>query len=335
MKKLLCAAASVLALAALFTGCEKKDGKTAKTITLKLSEVHQDGYPTALADQEFARLVEEKTNGRVKIEVYTGGTLYGEETGAIEALQLGDLGFTRVSASPVAAYVPKINAIQLPYLYRNADHMWKVLNGPIGQGMLNDIQASGSGLIGLCYYEAGARSFYLRKEVHNVADMAGLKIRMQNNAMMVKMVGLLGATGVTGIGPGDVYSAIQTGTVDGAENNWPTYQNNGDYQAATYYILDEHTRVPEVLLASEAALKAVSEEDMKIIKECAKQTQEYEIQKWAEKDASAEKIVREAGNTIIEISPEVKAEFQAAMQPLYDEYGKDYADIISAIKATN
>ena len=218
MVLLLVAAAIVLPLAASGSG---EGGQT----VLTLSEVHAEGYPTALADYEFARLVEERTEGRIKIDVYTGGTLYGEETGSIEALQIGDLAFARVSASPVASYVPALNVIQLPYLYRDGDHMWQVLNGEIGQSMLDEIQASGSGLVGLCYYDAGARNFYTKTPIYSVADMAGLKIRLQNNAMMVEMVQLLGGNGVTGIGPNDVYSAIQQGTIDGAENNWPTYES--------------------------------------------------------------------------------------------------------------
>ncbi len=300
--------------------------------TYRLSEVHAEGYPTSLADREFARLVEERTNGRIKIEVYTGGTLYGEETGAIEALQVGDLAFTRVSASPVASYVPAANAIQMPYLYKSGEHMWEVLNGDIGQKLLADIEASGSGLVGLCYYDAGSRCFYVTKRVDKVADMRGLKIRMQNNAMMVRMVELLGGTGVTGIGPNEVYSAIQTGTVDGAENNWPTYQNMGDYEVAKFYILDQHTRVPEILLMSAAVKEEMSAEDFAIIQQCAKDTQEFEIQKWKEKEQDSERIVREAGTTVVELTPEAFAEFQAAMAPLYDQYGKDYTDIIDAIR---
>lgn len=330
MKKVLTLAlVMLLVVSAVFA----QGATEAKQVVLKLSEVHAEGYPTALADYEFARLVEERTEGRVKIEVYTGGTLYGEETGSIEALQVGDLAFARVSASPVASYVPAINAIQMPYLYNSAEHMWKVLDGEIGQKMLADIEKSGSGLMGLCFYDAGSRSFYLTKEVHKVADMAGLKIRVQNNKMMVRMVELLGAVGVTGIGPNDVYSAITQGTIDGAENNWPTYQNMGDYEAAKYYILDSHTRVPEILLASVEALKKVSAKDLEIIKQCAKDTQAFEIQKWAEKEASSEKIVREAGTTVIELEPAAYAEFQAKMAPLYDEFGADYVDVINAIKA--
>ena len=315
-------------------------GAASAATTLKLSEVHAEGYPTTLADREFARLVEERTEGRIHIEVYSGGTLYGEETGAIEALQLGDIAFSRVSASPVSSYVPAMNAIQMPYLYRNADHMWAVLDGEIGQSMLAQIEESGSGLVGLCWYDAGARSYYTTRRVTCVADMKGMKIRMQNNAMMVDMTNVLGGTGVTGIGPNEVYSAIRQGTIDGAENNWPTYQNMGDYEAAPYYVLDEHTRVPEVLLASAAVLSELDPADVEIIRAAAKDTQEYEKQKWAEKEKAAEEIVRAAGCTITELSAEAYAEFQQAMtapsdalggQSLYEKYGSAYKDVIDAI----
>ena len=327
--------AILLALALLLAA-----GTASAATTLKLSEVHAEGYPTTLADREFARLVEERTEGRIKIEVYSGGTLYGEETGAIEALQLGDIAFSRVSASPVSSYVPAMNAIQMPYLYKNADHMWAVLDGEIGQNMLAQIEASGSGLVGLCWYDAGARSYYTTRPVASVADMKGLKIRMQNNAMMVDMTNVLGGTGVTGIGPNEVYSAIKQGTIDGAENNWPTYQNMGDYEAAPYYVLDEHTRVPEVLLASAAVLSELDPADVEIIRAAAKDTQEYEKQKWAEKAKAAEEIVRAAGCTITELSAEAYAEFQQAMtapsdvlggQSLYEKYGSAYKDVIDAI----
>ena len=259
------------------------------------------------------------------------------ETGA---LQLGDIAFARVSASPVASYVPALNAIQMPYLYKNADHMWAVLDGEIGKDMLAQIEASGSGLVGLCWYDAGARSYYTTKKVASVADMKGLKIRMQNNAMMVDMTNVLGGTGVTGIGPNEVYSAIKQGTIDGAENNWPTYQNMGDYEAATFYVLDEHTRVPEILLASAEVLSSLDPADVEIIKQCAIETEAYEKAKWAEKEESSEKIVREAGCTIVELTPEAFAEFQAAMtnpsdalggQSLYEKYGAKYQDVIDAI----
>ena len=319
----------LLVLAAMMVPVFAQGGS--ETTTLTLSEVHAEGYPTTLADQEFARLVEERTEGRIKVEVFPGGTLYGEETGSIEALQIGDIAFARVSASPVASYVPALNVIQLPYLYRDGDHMWQVLNGPIGQDMLAEIQASGSGLVGLCYYDAGSRNFYTKTPVKSVEDMQGLKIRLQNNAMMVEMVQLLGGNGVTGIGPNDVYSAIQQGVIDGAENNWPTYESMGDYQVAPYFVLDGHTRVPEILLASEAVLETLDPADVEIIKECAKETQAYEIEQWALREQSSEEKVVSEGVQVTELTPEQIAEFQARMTPIYEEYGAGYEDLIQEI----
>ncbi|MDR2505744.1 MAG: TRAP transporter substrate-binding protein [Oscillospiraceae bacterium] len=321
-------------LALLMAACLFAVPASAAEITLQLSEVHADGYPTSLADLEFARLVKERTNGRIEIEVFTGGTLYGAEPDAIIALQNGSLGFTRVSASPVGNFVPAINAIQMPYLYKNKAHMWAVLNGEIGQGILSEIEkAPNSGLVGLAYYDAGSRSFYLTKEVHTVADLAGLKIRMQDNKMMLRMVELLGAIGVSGIGPNEVYSNIVTKVIDGAENNWPTYQNMGDYEAAKYYILDQHTRVPEILLASQAVMDSLSAEDQALIREIAVEVQAYEIEQWELKEKSSEEIVRAAGTTVIELTDEARAEFEEKMLPLYDEFGADYKDIIDQIKA--
>lgn len=329
MKKL----TAVLLVALLALTCVFANA-TAESVTLKLSEVHVDGYPTTMADLEFARLVEEATKGRVKIEVYANGTLYGEETGAIEAMQIGDCAFARVSASPVANYVPALNAIQLPYLYKSADHMWAVLNGEVGQSMLDAVEASGSGLIGLCWYDSGSRNFYTTTPVAKPADLKGLKIRMQNNTMMCRLVELMNGTPVTGIGPNDIYSAIQTGVIDGAENNWPTYYSKGDYEVAKYFCLDAHTRVPEILLGSVAALKnaGISDKDIEIIKECAKKTQEYEIEQWKAMEKTAEDAIRANGNVIYTPTAAELKLFSDAMAPLYKEYGAGYEDIIAQIQ---
>lgn len=302
-------------------------------IKLRLSEIHMEGYPTTMADKEFARLVKERTQGRIEITVYANGVLNATEAEGIEALVLGELGFARVSAAPVAEFVPDLNAIQLPFLYKSADHMWAVLNGQIGQDMLKKIQSSGSGLIGLCWYDAGSRCYYLTKKATTPADLKGLKIRMQDNKMMVKMTELLGATSVTGIGSNEIYSSIMSGVIDGAENNWPTYDTKGDYKAAKYYILDHHTRVPEILLMSEASMKArkVSAADIEIIKQCAKETQEYEIAQWKAMEKKSEANVRAAGTNVVELTPAQLQLFQDAMKPLYAEYGAKYTSIIAAI----
>ncbi|MBR4630317.1 MAG: TRAP transporter substrate-binding protein [Treponema sp.] len=338
MKKYIAAFFAIASVSVLFTSCflKKDDMKISKRpVRLRLSEVHAKGYPTSLADEEFARLVEERTNGRVIIEVRTGGSISSIETDSIKALQSGDLAFTRVSAAPVATFVPKLNAIMLPYLYKSSEHMWNVLNGRIGQEMLDDIEKSDSGLIGLCYYDGGSRNFYLTKEVHSVADFAGLRIRVQNNPMMIDMCRYLGAEGVVGIGADTVYNKIVDGVIDGAENNWPTYQSMGDYKVANYYILDQHTRIPEILIASKAAMQRVSSEDLRIIKQVARETCAFEIKRWKEKEQASEKIVRAHGNTIVELTQAQYEEFQNAMAPLYEEYGSAYMSTINAIKSTN
>ncbi len=306
---------------------------SAAPIKLKLSEVHMEGYPTTMADREFARLVNEKTQGRIEIAVYSGGVLYGTEAESIEAMVIGELGFARVSAAPVAEFVPDLNAIQLPYLYKNSDHMWAVLNGQIGQDMLKKVQSSGSGLIGLCWYDAGSRCYYLTKKATTPKELAGLKIRMQDNKMMVKMTELLGATSVTGIGSNEIYSSIMSGIIDGAENNWPTYDTKGDFKAAKFYILDHHTRVPEILLVSEASLKArkVSAADIEIVKACAKQTQEFEIAQWKAMEKKSEANVLANGATAVPLTAKEMQAFQDAMAPLYKEYGAKYTSIINAI----
>ena len=320
MKKLL-----TLAVAAAMT----LSVAAASATTLKLSEVHAEGYPTTLADQEFARLIEEKTEGRIKVEVYSGGQLYGEETGSIEALQLGDIAFARVSASPVASYVPALNAIQMPYLYKNADHMWAVLDGEIGQDMLAQIEASGSGLVGLCWYDAGARSYYTTKKVASVADMKGLKIRMQNNAMMVDMTNVLGGTGVTGIGPNEVYSAIKQGTIDGEENPINVIYSYKLWESQKYVTLDRHSYSTAIITMSNDLFKSLPEDVQKIFEESAQEAAEYERQWVADQEADQLQEIKDHGMEVVE-NPDVDS-FRAAVQSVYDAY-PDYADYIKRIQ---
>ena len=336
MKKVL---TLVFALMLVLVACTA----SADPIKLNLSEVHVEGYPTTMADEFFAELVKEKTEGRVEITVYPGGTLYGAEPLAIEAMVLGDLAFARVSSSPVADFVPALNALQLPYLYKSVDHMWAALNDEaIGQKMLDEVQASGSGLIGLCYYDGGSRCFYTTKEVKAPEDLKGLKIRMQDNTLMCDMVRVMGGSPVTGIGPNEVSQNITSGVIDGAENNWPTYESKGDYKAAKYYTLDHHTRVPEILLASEAALQnaGVSAEDIEIIKQCAKETQEFNIEKWAAREVESRDKVLADGAVEVALTADEFAAFQTIMtepsdvlkgKSLYEVYGKGYEDVIEAI----
>ena len=216
---------------------EQQESKPQETIVLKLAENQPEDYPTTLGDKEMARIVEEKTNGRIKIEVYAGGQL-GDEKSVIEAIQMGGLDFARVNAQPLSDFAKPLRVLSLPYLFDDEAHLWKV-NGPIGEEILDTLQDAD--MVGLTYYDSGSRSFTIAKRSKTPADMKGLKIRVQQSELMVGLVEAVGAS-ATPMPYGEVYSAIQTGVIHGAENNWPSYDSSSHYEVAKYFTLDHHTR---------------------------------------------------------------------------------------------
>ncbi|MBS3918719.1 MAG: TRAP transporter substrate-binding protein [Deltaproteobacteria bacterium] len=296
---------------------------------LKLGETHPQDYPTTKGDYEFARLVKERSNGKMVVEVYHNKQL-GEEKAVIEQVQLGAIDFTRVSISPVSAFVRDLDAFQLPYLYRDATHMWKVLNGPIGQEIFKKLEASN--FIGLGWFEAGSRNFYTKKQVKTVADLKGMKIRVQQAPLMVGLVEALGAV-ATPLAFGEVYSALQTGVIDGAENNWPSYLSTSHYEVAKFFITDEHTRVPEIMIASKKVFDKLSKEEQTTIKKAMQDAQPYQIKLWNEFEKVAEKTVREKGNTITEVTSQEKQKFMDAMKPLYDKQPPEIIAVVNRIRA--
>jgi tripartite ATP-independent transporter DctP family solute receptor len=297
----------------------------------RYAENQPEDYPTTVAAKKFADLVFQKTYGRIKIEVYAGAQL-GDEKSVIEQLQFGGIDFCRVSASPLAEFSPSLNVLQMPYLYRDEAHMWSVLDGKIGQNFLDSLD--NAGFVGLSWYSSGSRSFYNSvRPINKLEDLAGLKIRVQESSLMMGMVTALGAN-PTPMAYGEVYGALQTGIIDGAENNWPSYESTSHYEVAKFYVLDQHTRVPEPQLMSKVTANKLSAEDIAIIKECAKEAALYQRQIWTEREKTSETKVRSAGNTITELSAEEIAKFQTACQPLYKQFCKDYMGIIADIKAT-
>jgi len=295
-----------------------------KQIVLRLAETHPIDYPTTKGDLEFARLVEERSNGRIKIEVYPSAQL-GEEKAAIEQVQFGAIDFTRISISPLAAFAPQFNALQLPYVFRDSDHEFKVLNGPIGDELLASLTPAG--FVGLSWFDSGSRNFYnSKREVKTPADLKGLKIRVQQSELMVGMVNSLGAV-ATPMAYGEVYSGLQTGVIEGAENNWPSYLSTSHYEVAKFITIDEHTRVPEATIASKITMDKLSKADQDLIKKAAKDSMAFQIAAWRAYEKVAEDAVRKAGNTITVLSD--KSAFQAAMAPLY---AKQPAEISALVK---
>jgi tripartite ATP-independent transporter DctP family solute receptor len=249
---------------------------------LRLAEVHSKGYPTEMADEKFAELVAEKTHGALKIQVYPDSQL-GSESNSIEQVKLGVIEFARVSTAPIGAVEPAVNVFNLPYLFRSQEHMWKVLNGPIGAHFLKVVEKSN--LVGLTYFDAGARNFYTKKMVKAPANLKGLKIRVQPSPINNSLMAAFGATGVA-IDFGEVYSALQTGVCDAAENNIPSWVSKSHYEVAKYMITDGHTRIPEMLVVSKKFWDSLKSTDQIILKEAALEATKFQIKAWNDSENS-------------------------------------------------
>ncbi|HWQ62693.1 MAG TPA: TRAP transporter substrate-binding protein [Negativicutes bacterium] len=296
-------------------------------LTFRLAEAHPGDYPTTLGDKKFAELVNERSQGRITIKVFDSAQL-GDENSVIQQVQLGSIEFTRISSGTLAEFNKQFGVFSLPYIFDDQEHVWRFLNGEFGRKMLTNLEKSR--MIGLAYYEAGSRSFYTKKPVKNPEDLKGLKIRVIQNAVNIELMKAFGAS-ATPMPYGEVFSALQTGVIDGAENNPPSYLTANHYQAVKNYVLDSHQRVPEVLMVSRVAWDKLSDEDKKLIMQAAKDTEKFQIEAW-------NKFEKEALNKLIQngvIVTEVKdmKPWQAAAKPAIDKLGADYKAELDAIKA--
>ncbi len=307
----------------------KKEVEIEPQIVLAYAENQQADYPTTRGAKLFSELVEERTEGRIKIVVFDSGAL-GTETDVLVQMKYGGVDMARVSISQLSNYASELNVLQMPYLYRNSEHMWKVLDGEIGQEFLDNI--SSKDFVGLSWYDAGARSFYTKRPIKCMEDIQGMTIRVQGSELMMDVVKALGAKPMT-YDYAAVYSALQTGSVDGAENNWPSYESMQHYLVAPYYTEDEHTRVPEMQIVSAHTWNKISDEDKRIIKECAVESALYERQLWAQQEKEAKSKSYKGGTIVYMISEEEKLRFKEAMSGVYEKYCKDYMDVIDAISA--
>lgn len=323
-----------LLAALLLGGCgQKESGRALPELILRYADNQPEDYPTTKAAEYFAQLVAERTHGKILIRVYANGEL-GDENRVLEQVQFGGIDMTRVSMGTLSDYFPNIEVLSLPYLYDDADHMWRVLDGEIGSSFLASTRQAD--VIGLSWYDAGARSFYTRERITCMEDLSGLKIRVQESDLMHRMVESLGAVPVE-IQYGDVYSALQTGKIDGAENNWPSYESTGHFEAAPYFLLDEHSRLPEMQIVSTVAWDKIAEIDkdyMTIIMECARESALYERRLWKERETESEQIVRDMGGIVTELSEAELQKFRDAMKPLYESYPEEIQRMISRIQAS-
>ena len=274
----------------VFAGCGKKDGDDVRV--LKLAHGLDTAHPVHKAMEFMAEKVKEKSAGRMRVDIYPSEQL-GSERECIEQLQLGGLAMTKTSSSPLESFVSRVKVFGMPYVFRDSEHYWKVLLGPIGKEILAAGEAVG--LKGICYYDAGARSFYsTKKPINTPADLKGVKVRVQKSNVAIQMINTMGGS-ATAIDWGELYTSLQQGVVDAAENNPPSLYTSRHYEICKYYSLDEHTRPPDILLISLAVWGKLSPEFQGILQEAADESVAYQRKLWAEMVAEAMEAVQEAG----------------------------------------
>ena len=310
-------------------GIQEKEIEQIPDFILTYAENHLENYPTTKGALKFAELVEERTNGKVLIQVKYGGE-FGTQQQMVNQMKFGGVDFARVSLSSISDDLPKLNVLQLPFLYEDSEHMWKVLDGEIGQQFWESFYELN--LVPLSWYDAGARSFYsAEKPIRTVEDIDGMSIRVQESQMMRDMISLLGGNPVD-LAYTEVYSAFETGKIDAAENSWPSYQVSGHCEVAKYYTLDEHTRVPEIQLISGRTWEKLPEEYQQIILACAEESAEYEKQLWKEQEELSYKEAVKQGCEVIVLSESEVERFREKMIPLYELYCLEYMEIVEEIK---
>lgn len=301
---------------------------TASALEIKSSDVHPMGYPTTEAIQYFGELLKTWTDGRLSVKIYHSMQLGGEKE-ALEQVQLGALEMTRVSVGVVGPIVDDFNAFNLPYVFRSVDHMHKVVDGAIGTELLNKLEAGG--LIGLGYMDAGSRSFYnSKRDITSIDDLKGLKIRVMQNPIFVEMVNAMGGNGLS-VAFNELYTAMQTGVVDGAENNPPTYDGHKHFEIAGHYTLTEHLMVPEIFVFSKKVWDTMPALDRQLIRKASALTVVRERELWAAREQVSLDRLREAGiNVITNID---KGPFIEATEPVRAKFGAKYTDLIARIQA--
>jgi tripartite ATP-independent transporter DctP family solute receptor len=299
-------------------------------MVFKASDVQPAGYPTVVATENLGKKLEAATNGRLSVQMFPSMQLGGEKE-TIEQTQIGAIQMLRVSAGTVGPIVDEINVVNMPFLFKNMEHAEKMMDGPIGQELLDKITANANaGLVALCWMNSGARSLYnTKKPIKSIEDVKGLKFRVIGNPIFIDMMNALGGNGVA-MGYDQVFSALQTGVIDGAENNPPSYVFSNHYTAAKYYSLTEHLIIPEVLVFSKKAWTALSNDDQTLIKKFAREAQMEERELWKKYEQRAMEKAKAAGCEIVEIAD--KTAFQNAVKPVWDKYGPKYQATIDRIQ---
>lgn len=320
-----------LALMVLALGTSTVFPAIAQTkVVLKATDVHPLGYPTVEAVVRMGKKLEAATNGRLSIQMYPSMQLGGEKE-MIEQAQVGALQMVRISVGPMGPIVPELNVFNLPFMFRDNAHMEKVIDGTIGDELLKKLtDHATAGLIGLCWMNAGSRNVYNSKHpIKAVEDLKGLKIRMMGNPVFVDTMNSLGGNGIA-MGYDQLVSALQTGVVDGAENNEPSYATGQHYRHAKYYSMTGHLIIPEILVFSKRTWQTLSKEDQGLIMKLARETQQEQRGLWYDMEKKSMAQMKEAGAQVNEVAD--RKPFQAAVKPVWDKYGAQQTALIQRIQ---
>lgn len=315
--------AVIATLAAFLGGCGSQDDVT----VLKLAHALDTSHSVHKGMVHMAEQLDEYSGGKMRIDIYPSGQL-GAERESVELLQIGSLAMTKVSTAPLEAFVPSMKVFGIPYLFNDRDHYFRVLDSEIGKSLLESTEVTR--VRGLGYYDSGSRSFYTKDTpIRSPADLAGLKIRVMQSQTAVQMVSALGGS-PTPISFGEIYTALQQGVVDGAENNAPSFYLSGHYETAKYYSLDEHTAVPDILLISTHIWYSLTDQERQWLQAAVDDSVVYQRELWKQSTEDALAAVKEAG---VEVIYPDKAPFQAAVADMKASFeGTEIGELIRAIE---
>lgn len=302
----------LLAFTLVFSACKKEE----KTKVIRLGHALDVSHPVHKAMKFMANRIEEKSNGQLKVDIYPSQQL-GSERELIELLQIGSLGMTKVSTGTLENFAPELKVFGLPFLFKDRQHRFDVLESKIGENLLK--ASVRNRLRGLTFYDAGSRSFYSTQPLNSPEDLRGQKIRVMESQTAINMVKYLGGS-PTPVSWGELYTALQQGIVDGAENNLPSFFLSYHYEVCKYYMVDEHTALPDELLISTLIWNKLSEQEQKWVKEAAMESSEYEKKIWREAELHALEEIKKAG---VKVTYPEKEQFREMVQPMYDEFKKD------------
>ncbi|MDZ7866847.1 TRAP transporter substrate-binding protein [Acidovorax sp.] len=301
----------------------------AQSMVLKAADVHPAGYPNVVAVENMGKKLEAATQGRLKIQTFPGGVLGGEKE-MIEQTQVGAINILRTSLGPVGTVVPEVNVFNMPFVFRSQDHMRAVIDGAIGDELLAKISASPAKLVAIGWMDGGSRSLYTKKPVRTPADLKGQKIRMMGNPLFVDTMNAMGGNGIS-MGYGEVFTALQTGVVDGAENNAPSFFTSNHYSTgAKYYTQTNHLIIPELLVVSKATWDKLSKDDQALLKKFGREAQLEQRALWDKSVADYSGKLKAAGVEFLTVDNKA---FYDATAPVRAKYGANYADLMKRIEA--